>query len=96
MCWIFAYNWTEDSIPFLIEWLRNLEYRWYDSAWIVWVNADKEIYIEKAVWKVSNLATKIEKNLYHIIDVCIMLIRIIPDFFLKFRVRILNLIYLYS
>lgn len=62
MCWIFAYNWTENSIPLLIEWLRNLEYRGYDSAWILWVNKKSKIYLEKAVWKVSNLATKVEKN----------------------------------
>lgn len=62
MCWIFAYNWTKNSIPFLIEWLRNLEYRWYDSAWVLWVTKNSEIYIEKAIWKVSNLASKIEKN----------------------------------
>jgi len=62
MCWIFAYNWNEDSIPYLVDWLRNLEYRWYDSAWILWVNKNWETYIEKAIWKVSNLASKIEKN----------------------------------
>lgn len=62
MCWIFAYNWTKNSIPFLIEWLRNLEYRWYDSAWLIWVNKFGDIYLEKSIWKVSNLATKIEKN----------------------------------
>ena len=62
MCWIFAYNWTKDSIPFLVEWLRNLEYRWYDSAWVLGVTKTGEIYLEKAIWKVSNLASKIEKN----------------------------------
>lgn len=62
MCWIFAYNWNKNAIPFLLEWLRNLEYRWYDSAWVVGVNLNKEIYIEKAIWKVSNLAWKVEKN----------------------------------
>ena len=62
MCWIFAYNWNKNSIPFLVEWLRNLEYRWYDSAWILWVTKDSEIYLEKSIWKVSNLATKIERN----------------------------------
>jgi len=62
MCWIFAYNWKENSIPFLVEWLTNLEYRWYDSAWILWVNKEWNTYLEKAIWKVSNLATKIEKN----------------------------------
>lgn len=60
MCWIFAYNWKNDSIPFLIEWLKNLEYRGYDSAWIVWINSSWEIFLEKAVWKVSNLTTKVE------------------------------------
>lgn len=62
MCWIFAYNWKNNSIPYLIDWLKNLEYRWYDSAWIVCVTDKWDIYLEKSVWKVSNLATKIEKN----------------------------------
>lgn len=62
MCWIFAYNWKENTIDFLVEWLRQLEYRWYDSAWIFWVTKNKEIFLEKSLWKVSNLALKIEKN----------------------------------
>ncbi len=62
MCWIFAYNWDNDSIGYLIEWLRNLEYRWYDSAWVLWVNKNWDFFIEKAIWKVSNLASKVEKN----------------------------------
>ncbi len=60
MCWIFAYNWKKDSIPFLLEWLKNLEYRWYDSAWIVWLNDKWDVFLEKSVWKVSNLVTKVE------------------------------------
>ena len=63
MCWIFAYNWENNSSDFLIEWLRNLEYRWYDSAWIFCVNKKSEIYLEKSIWKVSNLASKVEKNI---------------------------------
>lgn len=62
MCWIFAYNWEKDSIDFLIEWLKNLEYRWYDSAWIVWINENWEVFIEKATWRVSNLATKVKSK----------------------------------
>lgn len=62
MCGIFWYNWNKNSIPLLIEGLRKLEYRWYDSAWAVWVNKSWEIFLEKAVWKVSNLAWKVEKN----------------------------------
>jgi glucosamine--fructose-6-phosphate aminotransferase (isomerizing) len=62
MCWIFAYNWKENSIDLLVEWLRRLEYRWYDSAWIVAVNDKKELFEEKSIGKVSNLASKVEKN----------------------------------
>lgn len=62
MCGIFAYNGKNNTVPFLIEGLRNLEYRGYDSAGIFWINNNGEIALEKAVWKVSNLATKVEKN----------------------------------
>lgn len=62
MCWIFAYNWEENTIPHLVEWLRKLEYRWYDSAWVFWVSWDGEIFLEKAIGKVSNLATKVERD----------------------------------
>ena len=70
MCWIFAYIWEKQSANFLVNWLRNLEYRWYDSAWICTINKNWDFYLEKATWKVSNLASKIEnksKNLewYH-------------------------------
>lgn len=63
MCWIFAYNGKENSIELLVEWLRKLEYRWYDSAWVMWVNSKWEIFLEKAIWKVSNLSAKVEKKL---------------------------------
>jgi len=63
MCWIFAYNWTKNSIPKLLQWLQNLEYRWYDSAWIFTISNKWDTYLEKSIWKVSNLATKVHKNL---------------------------------
>lgn len=62
MCWIFAYKWDKEASPFLLEWLKNLEYRGYDSAGICEINKAGEFYIEKAVWKVSNLATKVENS----------------------------------
>lgn len=62
MCWIFAYNWQKNSIPFLVEWLRKLEYRGYDSAWVFWVTKKWIMFSEKAIWKVSNLASKVEKS----------------------------------
>jgi glucosamine--fructose-6-phosphate aminotransferase (isomerizing) len=62
MCGIFAYNGRENPVPFLVEGLRNLEYRGYDSAGIFAVGADGHFFLEKAVGKVSNLALKVEKN----------------------------------
>jgi len=62
MCGIFAYNWNENSIPFLVEGLTNLEYRGYDSAGVFGITKNGKIFLEKAVWKVSNLAGKVELN----------------------------------
>jgi len=62
MCGIFAYNWNENSIPFLVEGLTNLEYRGYDSAGVFGITKNGKIFLEKATWKVSNLAWKVELN----------------------------------
>jgi glutamine---fructose-6-phosphate transaminase (isomerizing) len=62
MCWIFAYNGKQNAVPHLIKWLRNLEYRGYDSAWLIGISHDGKVMFEKAVGKVANLATKVEKN----------------------------------
>ena len=62
MCWIFWYVWGKDTQNKLITWLKLLEYRWYDSAWLVEVNKDSDFFIQKAVWRVSNLANKVELN----------------------------------
>ncbi|MDD3794245.1 MAG: glutamine--fructose-6-phosphate transaminase (isomerizing) [Candidatus Gracilibacteria bacterium] len=63
MCGIFAYNGKENSIELLVEGLRKLEYRGYDSAGVMGVNSKGEVFLEKAIGKVSNLATKVEKKL---------------------------------
>jgi len=62
MCWIFAYIWNKKATDYLINWLKSLEYRWYDSAWLALLNEKSEVYINKAIWRVSNLWTKIEKD----------------------------------
>lgn len=62
MCWIFAYKWKVEATELLINWLRKLEYRGYDSAWICEINKSWEVYLEKSIWRVWNLATKIENN----------------------------------
>jgi len=62
MCWIYAYIWEKESINFLVNWLRNLEYRGYDSAWVCVINKTWDYYLKKSIWKVSNLASKIEDD----------------------------------
>lgn len=62
MCWIFAYQGAWDASKYLINWLISLEYRWYDSAGLTLVSDSGDIYMQKAIGRVSNLATKIENN----------------------------------
>ncbi len=62
MCWIFAYKWAWDASKYLINGLTSIEYRWYDSAWVILVDASWKTYLQKAIWRVSNLAWKIESD----------------------------------
>ena len=62
MCWIFAYSWKQNALPLLLEWLQSLEYRWYDSAWLIATNSQGLFFLEKAVGKVSALARAVEDN----------------------------------
>ena len=62
MCGIFAYQGTKDCIPLLVDGLRTLEYRGYDSAGVVGINISGEVFHQKAIGKVSNLATKVEEK----------------------------------
>ena len=45
MCGIFAYAGTENAVPFLIDGLRSVEYRGYDSAGIAVIGEDGKIRI---------------------------------------------------
>lgn len=64
MCWIFGYKGVKKNAQnILIHWLERLEYRWYDSAGI-YVSSEKGDHkLVKAVWKVSNLATKVQQEI---------------------------------
>ena len=43
MCGIFAYAGSENAVPFLIDGLRSVEYRGYDSAGISVVGSNRSI-----------------------------------------------------
>jgi len=60
MCGIVGYIGKEEALPVLMEGIKNLEYRGYDSAGFAIVGDDKKIHSEKAVGKVSVLAEKID------------------------------------
>ena len=55
MCGIVAYVGHEDAYPILIEGLKRLEYRGYDSAGVALLNANNELNVYKAKGKVSDL-----------------------------------------
>jgi len=49
MCGIFAYQGEKNALPFLINGLRSLEYRGYDSAGLFAVNKEGESIYEREV-----------------------------------------------
>ncbi|HEX7224366.1 MAG TPA: glutamine--fructose-6-phosphate transaminase (isomerizing) [Candidatus Limnocylindria bacterium] len=55
MCGIVGYVGPRDAAPILIEGLRRLEYRGYDSAGIAILTDDGEVFVEKKAGKLSNL-----------------------------------------
>lgn len=57
MCGIVAYVGCKDAVPVLIEGLRRLEYRGYDSSGIAIVG--ERLYVAKAVGKVEVLGRKV-------------------------------------
>lgn len=62
MCWIFAYAGSNDCREMLIDGLKKLEYRGYDSAGIIAVSDSSDIFLQKAVGRVSALAWKVDEQ----------------------------------
>ncbi len=55
MCGIVGYVGPRDAAPILLEGLRRLEYRGYDSAGIAVLTEDGSVFVEKKAGKLTNL-----------------------------------------
>ena len=60
MCGIIGYLGKQNAAPILINGLRRLEYRGYDSAGLVVIGQNGEMIRERAVGKIDALAEKIK------------------------------------
>jgi glutamine---fructose-6-phosphate transaminase (isomerizing) len=65
MCGIVGYTGPREAGPILIEGLKRLEYRGYDSAGIALVDDDGDLFVEKRAGKLANLQTAIADRTPH-------------------------------
>jgi glucosamine--fructose-6-phosphate aminotransferase (isomerizing) len=65
MCGIVGYVGPREAGPILMEGLRRLEYRGYDSAGIALVGDSGELFVEKRAGKLANLQTAIADRTPH-------------------------------
>jgi len=60
MCGIIGYTGPRPAAPILLDSLRRLEYRGYDSAGIAIIDADGDVATVKNTNKVADLARQVE------------------------------------
>jgi len=62
MCGIVGAVSERNVVPILVEGLRRLEYRGYDSAGVAVIDADQSIGLCRAVGKVAELDERLKEN----------------------------------
>jgi glucosamine--fructose-6-phosphate aminotransferase (isomerizing) len=65
VCGIVGYTGPREAGPILMEGLRRLEYRGYDSAGIALVDDQGDLFVEKRAGKLGNLRTAIAERTPH-------------------------------
>ena len=63
MCGIIGYTGSRPAGPLILECLRRLEYRGYDSAGIALFDEHHQLYLARAEGKLDNLASRVEGQL---------------------------------
>jgi glucosamine--fructose-6-phosphate aminotransferase (isomerizing) len=63
MCGIIGYTGRRPAGPIVIDGLRRLEYRGYDSAGIALFDSEHELFVAKAAGKLDNLDARVEGTL---------------------------------
>src|SRR5688572_30239107 len=62
MCGIVGYIGSRNAVPIILDGLRRLEYRGYDSAGIAVVDGQSELLIRRASGKLRNLEEVVRTN----------------------------------
>src|SRR5262245_16227478 len=62
MCGIVGYVGPQEAVDFLVEGLRRLEYRGYDSSGVVTIDDGDEFAITKTAGRIDDLAAKLRKS----------------------------------
>src|SRR5215207_1365810 len=65
VCGIVGYTGPREAGPILMEGLRRLEYRGYDSAGIALVDEEGDLFVEKKAGKLANLTTALADRTPH-------------------------------